>query len=352
MGLAASQARYLALTARKSDLEFQSQTINTRRIQLAYRTAEIAQAYSEGMNNKQIMMSTTEEGKEVWNEITFGNMLASGYVTIPSGGGTWNSIGNEQGCPYLFGAISQETDYYAANNAARTMTEAEAKALLTDPADISSAIFVRIEENSSSSNANNNEGGNTETVIKYKFNPNGISEALYERLNAEGKGMMHAVPKNVVDVSVNPEYTTSNSASLQSLLTSGQAQIVTREFFNFLVTQYGYNPETSPLTPSNFAAAQQEFDSNSTKHNFGSKKSIVDWRADEKNVFRERNYTEDDAQVLAQYERDTAEVQAQDKMLEVQEKNIETQHKAIETELEGLQKVITQNIEKTFKLFS
>ena len=41
MGLAASQARYLALTARKSDLEFQSQTINTRRLQLAYKTAEI-----------------------------------------------------------------------------------------------------------------------------------------------------------------------------------------------------------------------------------------------------------------------------------------------------------------------
>ena len=66
MGLAASQARYLALTARKSDLEYQSQTINTRRIQLAYKTAEIAKAYSEGMNNQKIMYSVptkTADGK-------------------------------------------------------------------------------------------------------------------------------------------------------------------------------------------------------------------------------------------------------------------------------------------------
>ena len=54
MGLAASQARLLVLTARKSDLEFQSQTINSRRIQLSYKTAEIARAYSEAMNNKKI----------------------------------------------------------------------------------------------------------------------------------------------------------------------------------------------------------------------------------------------------------------------------------------------------------
>ena len=35
MGLAASQARFLSLTARKSDLEMQGQTINQQRMQLA-----------------------------------------------------------------------------------------------------------------------------------------------------------------------------------------------------------------------------------------------------------------------------------------------------------------------------
>ena len=89
MGLAASQARYLTLTARKSDLEFQSQTINSRRIQLSYKTAEIARAYSEAMNNKKIQICTpsiTEPGKNIWQELTFSNLLKNGFVIIGSNG--------------------------------------------------------------------------------------------------------------------------------------------------------------------------------------------------------------------------------------------------------------------------
>lgn len=38
MGLAASQARFLQLTARKSDLEFQGQLINQQRMTVAYKS--------------------------------------------------------------------------------------------------------------------------------------------------------------------------------------------------------------------------------------------------------------------------------------------------------------------------
>lgn len=41
MGMAASQARYLALTARKSDLEFTGQQINQSRLQLANITNQL-----------------------------------------------------------------------------------------------------------------------------------------------------------------------------------------------------------------------------------------------------------------------------------------------------------------------
>lgn len=38
MGLAASQGRFLSLTARKSDLEFQGQGVNQERMRLSYET--------------------------------------------------------------------------------------------------------------------------------------------------------------------------------------------------------------------------------------------------------------------------------------------------------------------------
>ena len=63
-------------------------------------------------------------------------------------------------------------------------------------------------------------------------------------------------------------------------------------------------------------------------------------------------YTEDDAEAQAEYQSASARVQAQDKKLETDQKQIETQHKAVETEFESVQKVIQNNIESSFKMFS
>ncbi len=63
-------------------------------------------------------------------------------------------------------------------------------------------------------------------------------------------------------------------------------------------------------------------------------------------------YTEDDATAQAEYQTASARVQAQDKKLETDQQQIETQHKAVETEYESVQKVIQNNIETSFKMFS
>jgi len=43
MGLAASQARFLSLTARKSDIEYKGQQVNQERTQNAYQMADLVQ---------------------------------------------------------------------------------------------------------------------------------------------------------------------------------------------------------------------------------------------------------------------------------------------------------------------
>ena len=52
MGLAASQARLLLLTARKSDLEFRAQQITNAEMILAMQTEEIARTYSNKLSNQ------------------------------------------------------------------------------------------------------------------------------------------------------------------------------------------------------------------------------------------------------------------------------------------------------------
>ena len=62
MGFAASQARLLLLTARKSDLEFRAQQITNSEMILAMQTEEIAREYSMKLSNQTIRYQTGEGG--------------------------------------------------------------------------------------------------------------------------------------------------------------------------------------------------------------------------------------------------------------------------------------------------
>ena len=456
MGLAASQARYLALTARKSDLEFQSQTINTRRIQLAYKTAEIARAYSEGMSNQRIKFATSQDakGNNVYSELTFQNLLSGGYMVIGVNGGglnpapytsddgTTDEAGTTNTIRYIpkdgvdlvitadkfaseFAKNSAFAKVYVQNeNAPRTcdeykadttnnkanyeavkssITKAEYDKLATDKREgtdeINGIKFNWIYEQDpdndevynkriTSYEVKEKDEDNKDVYVtktyseltddqkktvdsrvtgmdsdkkggylvaqwnlatSYKINPNLTSEDYASLPTSLRDQYFSAVPVIDHQYKVNPSYKDSHGTDLQAMLVSGKAQIVTKEFYNFLVSKYGYS-FADGMSLENYQKALDDW--NKEQNNPSKVKSVIDWSSDETNMFRQDNYTEDDAAVLAKYEADTAEVNAQDKRLEIEEKNIETQHKAIEVELESIQKVIQNNIDKTFKIFT
>lgn len=68
--------------------------------------------------------------------------------------------------------------------------------------------------------------------------------------------------------------------------------------------------------------------------------------------FRQTYYTEDDGAAKAKYDAAIARVQRLDKQLELKLNQVETQHKAVETEVESVDKIISNNIEGSFKYFS
>ena len=336
MGLAASQARYLTLTARKSDLEYQSQTINSRRIQLSYKTAEIARAYSEGMNNKVIKinlpnLNTDGTVTKNWQELTFDNLLEQGYMIIGTAG--------TKLFPAPYKKKQLTVNYYNIKESGKSLTLTAKEYDELTPADLQDA-FVTGEPD---------KDGNAQYVLLQE-----IPASVYEKLNATYKDYFNSTPveKRETTWEVNPDYLSSpNPVDLQTLLVSGKAQIVPIAFFNFLKDNGAYTYSTG-LQSSTYQELLDRWTSNKGGCNPDHLQSVIDWRSDETSTFAQKTYTEDDADVLAAYESATAEVQAQDKMLEMEEKNIETQHKAIETELENIKKVIQKNIEETFKIFS
>ena len=84
MGMSASQARYLQLTARKSDLEFQAQQICQKRLSLAERTQQIATKYSNQINDRHLyynapytLQTGIDEDGNVSTLVNFGESSAS-----------------------------------------------------------------------------------------------------------------------------------------------------------------------------------------------------------------------------------------------------------------------------------
>lgn len=61
MGLSASQARLLLLTARKSDLEYRAQQITNSLMILAQQTEEVARQYSIKISNQTIMYQSADK---------------------------------------------------------------------------------------------------------------------------------------------------------------------------------------------------------------------------------------------------------------------------------------------------
>lgn len=83
-------------------------------------------------------------------------------------------------------------------------------------------------------------------------------------------------------------------------------------------------------------------DTNGTAINQLESNTTVEWVQD----------TSDDAQAESKYNYETARLSRQDNQLDLELKQLETQHEAIIKEIESVEKVIDDNIDRTFKLFS
>lgn len=82
MGLAASQARLLLLTSRRSDLEYRAQMISQHKIALAMETEQIATEYTNALNNRKLEFTYTvksngdaKNGSTETENLSYGSLL-------------------------------------------------------------------------------------------------------------------------------------------------------------------------------------------------------------------------------------------------------------------------------------
>ena len=307
MGLAASQARLLLLTARKSDLEYRAQCITNTEMILAMQTEEVARKYSNAISNTALFYVKAD------NETAKNQALSSGvFAGIVSGAFRLEKLvgQNEDGSPLY---APYQLDAGKAN--AWTWTPSRDMYLVEKNGQpqfftYSSTLSDDYSESEGYSIKKYAEGqpvsidSTIHSLLVYfekSVNPGGFQE---------GADDLHDTTDGHVQIKGYSEYTNAlDPLQLMQMINNGQMRIVN-------------------------AADNTEV---SLSGNTG---------------FTETYYTDDDAQAEAEYKRATAAIQIKEKRLQNDLHQVETQQKACEQEIDSVKKVMDKNIEKTFKVFS
>ena len=80
MGLAASQARLLNLTARMHDIEYKAQNLEAQKLQMANESDQVYSEYEEALNATKIQFKTVQQdGSILYEDATGGKLAEQGY---------------------------------------------------------------------------------------------------------------------------------------------------------------------------------------------------------------------------------------------------------------------------------
>ena len=95
MGMSASQARLLSITARMNDVEFRSQEIANIKIRLADESEQLAQNYTKALNRQKYTFTTyrvkDHVGVECKIDLTPSNLSAYGFKLVDRNGNEFKS---------------------------------------------------------------------------------------------------------------------------------------------------------------------------------------------------------------------------------------------------------------------
>ncbi len=249
MGLSASQARFLQLTARRSNVEYQCQQINFQRLELATKSTEASNEYQDATSNRKMVYSFNDGSGVTKVDVTYTN---------------YKNYMNQQ----LEGLTTSQDKIYL-------MSTSGNKILVANEEDMRTMI---------------NQSANDEQPL--------TSEDFM-------------IVDDLDDTDV-----------FQDSLQKGYYYFATREV--------SYDPEGNKT----FGFKTQAWDT------IGGK------------VISEEYDKADDAAAEAKYNATTEKIQLMDKKLELQLDKLETERNAIQTELESVSKVIEDNVESSFKVFS
>lgn len=330
MGMAASQARYLELTARKTDVEYQGQQINQQRTELANESAGL---FSKLMG---LTVPTAPSSSDytttsyTFNDGANDNTIQEGGITTLTGDAQYNANVTYSSTASVYTGVAKSRSDLTAYNYGTTAspvywlgtTKLTAATYNTTTATTSTddtTALEQIAKDASTSNvAQIYKGTATGTIYKYTSGSTTyyVSSNELDTMIANG-GTGTLATCYAGDIS---KTTTTTDKAYVTKADTGRYESVT----------LASSSTTFDLTAST--------STNNTAYN---------------DAMNEYNYQEAlYQQQVTNINAKTSVIQQQDKNLELQLKQLDTEQQALSTEMDSVKKVIDKNIEQTFKTFS
>lgn len=344
MGMAASQARYLGLTARKTNVEYEGQQVNQERTALANQSA--------GLFNQMLALdvptppSASDFSK---TEYVFTDNSTSQKYTIDSI--YKNPVPDQNGdykytvAAYKKGTdiLSNRTEILPTGQGTNRYTIAEdvntpgnftiqignstAKTLIAPQQ--YTALTTKFQE--ADKKANNGADNITNDTFFFKFTDGSVeyyipatsADETFEQLMARGNAS-GSLPMYSAESTAKTEYTTYNDATLEP---AGDG---TGRFKSITFTNENGDLITCSMTQQ---TTQDDDAYDAAMETYTAKKAIYEKTVSDINA-------------------KTTIIQQQDKTLELHLDQLDTEQQAIQTELDAVKKVIDKNIEETFKTFA
>ena len=323
MGLAASQARFLGITARKSNIEYEGQQVNQQRTALA---EEVNALYSKLLSlSVPVAPDTTEfyESNYSFSISDTTNNKQGEYIIK-------NYYENDNGSYYL---DVQRT--YDKNMAESSDLSTQWKIVAS--ADGSSYKLVNKKDETSYDLTLSTDPTEITNLINSTAGIQPLPEGtqnLYTYKDSEGK--THYIP----DVQVEGYDESAEANSLYSYMKVNKSVTETTTFDNVQITFDGNNRMSSITIPG--VVSGLDIDTTRTYDSEGYDAALRDY------TMSKDEYDKMVADLNAQ----TESLQQEDKVLELRLNQIDTEQNELQTELEAVKAVLDKNIENTFNTFS
>lgn len=303
MGLSANQARFLELTARRGDIEFEAQKINYELLRLTEIGSQASKKYQEAMNNRKLMFSYNN-----------GQGLESVEVSYSN----YKNYMNQQ----LEGLVTSQDKYYLVSSSGNKLivsSEEERDEMIER-----NKTRIPLDDINNAKNKYNEavSQGTEGDLDQYTLSLAQIDLTSFQReIETDENG-------NQVEYYVTKEFEESDFIIVEDLDDADTFQNAIREGIYYFA-KYVENETTNEM----------EF-------------KIQDWSTLGGGAISDELDTSDDAAAQAEFEATQDKIQRINKRLDLRLDQLDAEREAIQNELESLEKVIDDNIESSYTALS